>query len=204
MVEPVFSPVTVTASGCRVDHDPAKLADMFREHGAIELRGLIDPQFATLLMARIEKCGWVRQEVGLAGSRLVEAPPRLLTKALRLALSGEVFRDCIKSITGVDGQLCVDGELVQMQASNEEHFLSWHDDRHEPRRRLGFTINLSEVPYQGGEFEMRRKGGTTTYRHSHMHIGSMLLFRVSNKDEHRVLPVTAGGPRRVFAGGITN
>ena len=28
----------------------------------------------------------------------------------------------------------------------------------------------------------------------------MLIFRVSSKLEHRVLPLTAGGPRRVFTG----
>ncbi len=37
-------------------------------------------------------------------------------------------------------------------------------------------------------------------QHIHCDLGTALFFRLAAELEHRVLPVTAGGQRRVFAG----
>ena len=65
---------------------------------------------------------------------------------------------------------------------------------------MALVINLGEQPFAGGEFEMRRKSGELLLQHQHTAPGSLLIFRVSGKLEHRVVPLTAGGPRRVFTG----
>jgi hypothetical protein len=82
------------------------------------------------------------------------------------------------------------------------HRFNWHDDLPEnPTRRIGITINLSENPYEGGLFELRKKKTQQILtRHRHEKPGSALIFDVSDALEHRVWPVTSGGPRRIFAG----
>jgi hypothetical protein len=48
---------------------------------------------------------------------------------------------------------------------------------------------------------MRRKGESgICWRHHHASPGEALVFEVSPALEHRVTPLTAGGPRTIFAG----
>ena len=60
---------------------------------------------------------------------------------------------------------------------------------------------MADLPYEGGAFEMRRKGTEDLLmRHIHRDMGTALIFQVGAELEHRVCSVIAGGPRRVFAG----
>ncbi|MDF7775492.1 2OG-Fe(II) oxygenase, partial [Sphingomonas sp. AOB5] len=79
--------------------------------------------------------------------------------------------------------------------------IGWHNDLGNPHRRLAIIVNLSDDPFEGGEFELEHvPTGTMLARHRHTGPGSTLIFTVAKGLRHRVLPITAGGPRRVFAG----
>lgn len=94
----------------------------------------------------------------------------------------------------------VTGAFAQTRAGSGDH-LDWHDDMNEPHRALGVVVNLGTTAYEGGVFELRRKGATEPmFVHQHDRLGSMAVFSVHADLEHRVTPVTAGGPRRVYAG----
>jgi hypothetical protein len=83
----------------------------------------------------------------------------------------------------------------------EDESLTWRDDQDSLGRSLGVTINLGDIPYDGGDFEMRRKGeADLCCRHHHAAPGEALVFDVSAGLEHRVTPLSAGGPRTIFAG----
>ena len=79
--------------------------------------------------------------------------------------------------------------------------LHWHDDMNDRARKLAIVINLSGRPFQGGQFQLRRKGADgLLLAFDHVEPGSALLFAVRPELEHRVLPVTGTNPRRVYAG----
>ena len=87
-----------------------------------------------------------------------------------------------------------------MRASHNDA-LDWHDDLHDTSRRLAIIVNLSDRPFAGGQFQLRRKGESELLlRHNHPQAGSVLIVAVRPELEHRVTPVSDGGPRRIYAG----
>lgn len=133
------------------------------------------------------------------GDREVESPQRA-GGAITLALKRAGLMRWIEEATGCGPLVRVDGRVVQARANNHDQ-LVWHDDLNEPERRLAVTVNLSEAPYEGGRFELRH-AGTKEMLTEHLHDapGALLIFEVARELEHRVLPVTSGGPRRVYTG----
>lgn len=109
----------------------------------------------------------------------------------------------LERVTRCGPILAVDGRVVQTHPVYGDE-LDWHDDMGGPVvRRLGVTMALASPPYQGGLFEMRLVGGSSLIRFKHDTPGTILVFKVDAGLEHRVHPLTAGGPRRVYTGWFT-
>jgi hypothetical protein len=119
---------------------------------------------------------------------------------ITLALKRAALLSWLEAMAGCGSLGNVEGRVVRALANNHDQ-LVWHDDLDEPRRRLAITINLSEQLYEGGLFELRDKR-THAVLASHLHLepGTALIFDVARDIEHRVLPVTSGGPRCVYTG----
>ena len=78
---------------------------------------------------------------------------------------------------------------------DSDEFKSWHTDW-AGSRLLGMSINLSTEPVQGGEFQIRdRSGSRKVHQTIKGHFGDAHLFRIDNRLEHQVLPVTGTVPR---------
>jgi hypothetical protein len=133
------------------------------------------------------------------GPRLREAPRRT-TAVLRGVLNRPVLRDWFARITGCGPLAGTKGSTARFLAGTAQR-LDWHDDLNRDPRRLGITIGLGHEAYEGGLFEMKRKGSDdVSFRFHHVQPFAMLVFRVDTGLVHRVTPVTAGGPRTVFGG----
>jgi hypothetical protein len=134
------------------------------------------------------------------GEQEIETPP-VVARALSFALGSKPLIDWVNRVTMCTVSAHLLGGIARHQAG-KQHRLDWHDDHlDKPVRQLAITINLSTVPYKGGDFELRAKGQTEIlFHHHHCDPGSIVLFRVDNKLEHRVTPVDTGGPRLVYAG----
>jgi hypothetical protein len=178
---------------------PEASLEGFQRIRALECRDAIDPPMLDLVMRQADRSGFDLQQVEKIGDREIEAGSRA-GAALMLVLKRRNLLDWLEQATGCGPLDTVMGMVVQARAG-EDHHLVWHDDRQETRRRLAITINLTAVPYEGGLFEMRRKKThepLIAYRHTMP--GTALIFHVASDIQHRVLPVTSGGPRRVFTG----
>ena len=79
------------------------------------------------------------------------------------------------------------------------YFDSWHGDCRD-NRRLGLSINLSEVPVSGGQLEVRHRSSGEIQQAPSTEFGDALLFRIDPELEHRALPVTGAVPKCSFAG----
>lgn len=129
----------------------------------------------------------------------MESPGRA-GDGLTLALQRPELYHCLDQITGCGPFDDAQGHVARHEAGDDKA-LDWHDDTADRRRRLAITINLDDRPYTGGLFELRaRVSREPAFRHTHSEVGEALIFKVSRAFEHRLTPVTGGGPRTVFAG----
>jgi hypothetical protein len=184
---------STTTTGC---HDPRA---QFEADRVLSVPNAISEQFLGTLLAIVDNGVFVREQVDRLGYRGVETPP-LAGRVLSLALRRASFLEWLRKVTGLKDITGVSGTVAETAPSADEA-LDWHDDLNKPERRLAITVDLSPARYQGGVFEMRRKGDTSPFfSHAHRAAGSLLLFAISPQLEHRLTPVTEGGPRRVFAG----
>lgn len=163
----------------------------------------IAPEVFAGLVRLLGRSAFVSNTVSGMGHREIEAPERVGT-AIRLLLNRAPLFRWLEAVTGCDGIATADGRVVQTHARPGDE-LVWHDDMEADRdaapRRLGITIALDSPAYTGGEFEMRRvRPHETLRRFRHDAPGTALIFEVAPDLEHRVLPLLAGGPRRVFTG----
>lgn len=174
----------------------------FQAQSVLSVPNAISQEFLATLLTIVGRGSFPREEIDRLGFRGLETPPtagRLLSLALRRAS----FLDWLRQVTDLHDITGVSGAIAQT-AANADEALDWHDDLNKPERRLAITVDLSPADYQGGGFEMRRKGKTRAFfTHKHPAAGSLLIFAISPDLEHRLTPVTHGGPRRVFAGWFT-
>ena len=121
--------------------------------------------------------------------------------ALNMMLARATLFAWLEAVTGAVPIGGVKGRLVQSLANGRDE-LGWHTDEVPGEtRQLGVVVNLSDSPFEGGSFELRRTGAVSALvSHRYDRPGSMMVFAVRSDLQHRVTALTSGGPRRVWAG----
>lgn len=192
-------PFVIGATATELLEGPETVRERFAVRRSILCRAAFEPGFLSALRGLCERGSFVADTVEKLGDREVEQPQRA-GGAITLALQRAGLMRWLESATGCGALTRVGGRVIQARANNHDQ-LDWHDDLYDPQRRLAVTVNLSEAPYEGGLFELRdvRTREMLTVHH-HAAPGDLMIFDVAADLEHRVLPVTAGGPRRVYTG----
>nr|WP_299910445.1 2OG-Fe(II) oxygenase [Sphingomonas bacterium] len=172
----------------------------FARAPAILLRRVVDADLRAFMIDRCATRPFAGQtRPALDGHRWVEKQPRLLSKAMMAAVGRPAMLRWIEQVTGCGPLQSVTGQLAETRPGAGD-FLPWHQDVFDDFRRVAITIDLSDQPFEGGAFEMRDKAsGALLLRHFYEGDGSALIYAMTDDTEHRVLPITAGGPRRVFS-----
>ena len=179
--------------------DPATVAESFAAERAIVCRDIFEAGMLDRLVAAARDTQFRDDHVAGLGTRAVEEPQRV-GGVVNLLLRRSNLLRWLELVSGRSDLAGVDGRLVQTRAGGGDA-LDWHNDLQGPRRALGITICFGDTPYSGGLFEMRRVGDPSSTRvFDHSQPGTALIFDIGSDLEHRVLPVTCGGPRRVFTG----
>ncbi len=179
--------------------DPSGWHAAFATSPAFLFDNVIDPPLLERLMQQSASARFIEDDVKDIGTREVEAP-QLVGGMISLLLSRPAFLHWLEQATGLSPIKAVTGRLVQTRA-NDRDALAWHDDLSDHARLMAVVINLTDQPYEGGAFEMRRVGTKAPFlRHQHNEPGSMMLFAVHPDLQHRVTKLLSGGPRRVYAG----
>lgn len=194
-------PIILSPGGAIVDHDP-QAADLWSAQFGLQHAAYF-PDFLSGglgdMIAKIcESATFDREYVEGVGDRQIEISDRA-GAVLSLALRDRTLLAWLSRVAGQGDVTTASGSVARLAAGTAEA-LDWHDDRVEGRR-LAITIDLSTQAFEGGTFEMRRKSsGEVVFAHTPSRFGSALIFQVRSDLEHRVLPVTAGGPRTTFSG----
>jgi hypothetical protein len=90
------------------------------------------------------------------------------------------------------------GRLFEILPGDE---FQWHGDASSHLRSVGFSLNLSPVSYEGGEFEIRPKADHTQTKTLKTGYLDLHVFKVNNVFyEHRICKVKGSIPRRSFSG----
>lgn len=193
--------IRIGASTTVIETDPdadAAAAEAFAQQCGLVLPDLLEPD----ALRPIERA-W-RSETFVAddfsvGERTKSSAP-MGRALLNLLLSRAPLPQWIAKVAGLAvTPVEAKGDITQLHAG-ANHRLDWHNDGG-ARRLLGVTVALGDVPYEGGRFDIKRKGeDDILLSHVHAVPGTALIFRIAPNIVHRVTPVTAGGPRTVYAG----
>src|SRR5215213_3021995 len=175
----------------------ARLQDEFGRRHCLLIPGLLDRALADEIAPLVASSDFYRREHrGIGVEACMEVNATLAW--LLLLVNDERILEVVRSITGREPIGHFDGRVYRLEPSTDHHD-SWHSDLGEGRL-VAMSINLGTEPYEGGELEVRdrRTGASATVRSAH--IGDAPLFELGEHLEHRVLPVTGGSARTVFAG----
>ena len=196
-LDPAEEFLRIGASATEFPGDREQARAQFRRHKAIHLRNLLSPEFLTLVLQLCATGSFIGGEH--PDGPEVEAPQRV-NRVLDAALQRTTILRWMEEVTGVERLCTFGGRLTQTRAGTGKH-RAWHDDLMESsRRRLALVLNLSPERFAGGEFQLRQREGEPVFEHGYDTVNEAILFLVDPELIHRVRPVTAGGPRRIFAG----
>lgn len=180
--------------------DPAMARRQFEACRAFVWPAIFEPTLLGQLMALCDRAGFRPQEVPGVGFREVEQTA-LASTAILVALRRPALWRWLEQATGCAPINAVEGQVAQTWPREGDR-LGWHDDMVGPgQRRLAITIALNRADFEGGAFELRNVADKSPLlRFQHDVPGRALVFEVSPRTEHRLLPLVSGGPRRLFAG----
>lgn len=192
------STISIGSQRTEISAAPGEWAAQFRMSHSVLCPDIFEPNLLQSLLESCDHTSFTPEAVPGLGIREVETPQRI-GRAISLMLGRADFIEWLKAATGCKVER-IEGRLVQTRANGLDG-LDWHDDLNDAARRVGITISLSDSAFEGGGFELREVGsGAVVAKHRHERAGDALFFEIGSHLQHRLLPVTTGGPRRVFTG----
>jgi hypothetical protein len=193
--------VRITRTGTVVtgdldDFDELRAA--FEVQHCVRLRGLLDSELVHLIRSRVDDALFRdRPHDNIAMEERLADPTVQAT--LVFLVNDDVFFDAVRRITGCDRFSGFYGRIYRMLPS-PDHFDSWHDDV-DGDRVIGMSINLAADEFRGGEFQIRERGSEIPHHQiANTGLGDAILFRISEKLEHRVASVEGAVAKIAFAG----
>ncbi|MBD3730893.1 MAG: hypothetical protein IE933_14430, partial [Sphingomonadales bacterium] len=150
------SPFTIGPLQTVIHGDVVDYAHRFAECPAMVFASALDPLLLERLVRGAEQAQYADDTVEQLGERGIEAPARI-GPACAVLLDRPELRDWLRLVcrTPVLGRVV--GRVVETRPGYDGG-LRWHDDLIDPRRRIGIVVNLTSAAYEGGDFELRRKG----------------------------------------------
>lgn len=117
---------------------------------------------------------------------------------LNFVLARPALYRWLEQVTGCGPIGGIDGSVMRLRRGQ---YLDWHDDMNDQRRAVAITICLSDTPYDGGQFQIRRKeSASLLFSHLHKASGTALVFDIGRTLEHRVTEIVSGEARTVYSG----
>jgi len=203
--------ITITKKGLTGWEDSIvdKLKHEFAEKQCTMLPGLLEGQLLDKIIDRIDIASFYENQHTASGNVVFASDLSVSTKSIVLHQlnflfnNPELFR-LIEAITGCAEIRGFSGRIYRNMPGTA-HFLDWHDDTSGPARLIGMSINLSKEKYEGGVFQIRKKGSSDNLKEvSCGDRGDTHIFKVSPHLEHCVTTVTGNSPRTAGAGWFTS
>lgn len=170
----------------KTDLSPYK--DEFQKNGCVKL-----PVFLNQIILDLLKNGFANQPtkrflLNEASTEFTFLEPILVTK-LNVIFNDPDYLEGMSAIIG--NKINFSKQRLSFIDSTCTS-LPWHDDSYGNDKRLAaIRFELSDGPFQGGEFLYRNDGGE--YKFSNLSFGESVLFKIeTHAADHMVTPVTEG------------
>lgn len=179
----------------------------FDDSHCLVLDHLISDQMSKLIELNLGKGSYKNtvhsnQKGNIFGEELtLNTDNNLLKQILFMLMNRDEFLNTIGYITGIKSIKSFQGRIYKL-LPNEKGFLKWHNDIVSSEKRLiGMSLNLSNIPYEGGHFILRNKETQKQYRDIYYtDWGTAHIFRIDPTLQHCVTQVLGDNPRIAYAG----
>lgn len=203
--------ITITKNGltgCE-DHIVDRLRREFAEKRCTILPRLLEDKLLDKILGNLDTASFYENQHTASGDAIFASDLSVPTKSIVLHQLNFLFNNpglfrLIEIITGCTEIRGFSGRIYRNMPGTD-HFLDWHDDTSGPTRLIGMSINLSKEKYEGGVFQIRKKGNSDNLKEvSCGNRGDTHIFKVSPHLEHCVTTVTGNFPRTAGAGWFTS
>jgi len=175
----------------------AALREDFERDHVVLLRGFFDQHLLDILQTLIARGTFsTREDADIAIELCLEQGRAL--DLVTFIMNAPQVREAVALVTGNAQTSIIAGRIYRFDPAVPHHD-SWHDDNAAGGRMIGFSINLG-LPFEGGEFQIRRKNGDRVVTIANTGAGDAILFAIGRELEHRVRPVHGTTPKTAFAG----
>lgn len=106
--------------------------------------------------------------------------------------------DFMREISGATTLRMFRGNAYRLEPETGQ-FIGWHTDS-DGQKQVGISINISPLPYQGGDFVLHDIETDTITKVENKIPGNAVIFRIGKRFRHQVLPVTGSQPKYAFSG----
>ena len=197
--------IQLTYRGVSGEPEISGLRSEFERNHMFSIPQLLDDNLLAFLSGRLKNAKWNGSEYKRIGSEATLDDP-LMLNALTFVINTPRFLDLIRGITGCDRINNFGGRVYRMSPHPEgagaaPAAFHWHDDTSDTKRLVGMSVNLSEEPYEGGTFRLRKTGSHKTLGDlPNLRFGGAIFFRITPELEHMVSAIEGNAPKTAFAG----
>jgi hypothetical protein len=196
-------PLQITRAGVRIPSpaETAELARTFADHHAVVLRNFLEPSILRKLQGRLAQPGvWKANAFNLIHGMATElvCADQITVGLLTAMFHDRALWEAMRAISLCDPIRSFHGRIYRMDPA--AHQDAWHTDA-DPNYMVTLSLNLTDRPFSGGELHLREIGSTAIRAQiANTGQGDALIFRIDERLEHIVTPVSGTVPKVAWAG----
>jgi hypothetical protein len=182
------------------EQDLQRWRDQFSRQHFVKFPALINPALLAALQRQIDQADFhERVHDGIGDNSELCMTDNAASAALLFMANDKSLFQIIQSVTGCDEIGCFQGRVYRV-AGGKRHHDSWHNDIGEDRL-VGMSINLNPEIYSGGVLQIRdRTSHDVLSEAPNAGAGDAVLFRLSDRLQHRITDVEGAVSKTAFAG----
>jgi hypothetical protein len=183
--------------GTLSDAEAAALRERFDREHCFKIERFLAAETMAKMRRFIDEVPFVHRDHGDIGSELCLPDSRGVRLMFFLVNDPALFA-IIQRLTGCPRIGCFTGRIYRMVPGSGDSD-TWHSDALNDRM-IGMSINLGDA-YDGGVFQMRERASKRPLGElPNVVPGDAILFRIDDRLQHCISPMTGTAPKTAFAG----
>ena len=180
--------------------DLSALRAQFDRQHYLKIPELLRPELLDFIQIQIDQSEFYeRVHEGIGSNKELCMTSNTAFAALQFLMNDQRLFQVIQTVTQCDQIGCFQGRVYRVNPGSGHHD-SWHNDIGE-HRLVGMSINLSRELYSGGRLQIRdRVSGEIVSEVANAGIGDAVIFRLSDRFQHRITDVEGTASKTAFAG----